>query len=62
MVAHNNEDWLPVLLMSCVAVMVVATACMIRYLPEEFAAIIVSWAMVSLSVGISFGHCVLSER
>ena len=37
MVAHNNEDWLPVLLMSCVAVMVVATACMIRYLPEEFA-------------------------
>jgi hypothetical protein len=37
------------------------TACLLHYLPREFAMIVVSWAMLSISVGISFGHCVLNE-
>lgn len=45
-----------------VAILLILTACIIHYLPRHFAVFLVSWAMLSLSVGISFGHCVLSER
>ena len=48
-------------LASSLAVLVVIAACMFRYLPREYAMFVVSWAMLSLSVGISFGHCVLNE-
>jgi hypothetical protein len=44
-----------------VAALLVMAACMFHYLPREFALIFVSWAMLSISVGISFGHCVLNE-
>ena len=58
---HDDENRLPRLLASCVAVLLVMTACIIHYLPREFAILVVSWAILSLSVGISFGHCVLNE-
>ena len=58
---QDDEERLPMLLASCVVVLVVMTACLIHYLPRDFAVIAVSWAMLSLSVGISFGHCVLNE-
>jgi hypothetical protein len=58
---QNDEDRLPRLLASCVAGLVMLSACMFHYLPREFAMFVVSWAMLSISVGISFGHCVLSE-
>lgn len=59
----NDEDAarLPKLLASCVTVLLIMTACMIHYLPSQFAMIGVSWAILSLSVGICFGHCVLNE-
>jgi hypothetical protein len=57
----TDEDRLPRLLASCVAALLVMAACMFHYLPREFALIFVSWAMLSISVGISFGHCVLNE-
>ena len=49
------------LLASCLVMLLVMATCMFRYLPREFAMIIVSWAMLSISVGVSFGHCVLNE-
>jgi len=58
---RDEENRLPRLLASCVALLLVMAACMIHYLPREFAMVVVSWAMLSLSVGISFGHCVLNE-
>lgn len=59
--AQDDEDRLPRLLMSCVVGLLIMTTCMLHYLPREFAMFVVSWAMLSLSVGISFGHCVLNE-
>ena len=58
---QDEADRLPILLTSYVAVLVVLTACMIRYTPPDVAAIVVSWLTLSISVGISFGHCVLNE-
>lgn len=58
---HEDANRLPTLLASCVVVLLIMAACMFHYLPKEFAMIVVSWAMLSLSVGISFGHCVLNE-
>jgi hypothetical protein len=57
----DDEDRLPMFLASSVAVLVVLAACMFHYLPREYAMFVFSWAMLSLSVGISFGHCVLNE-
>jgi hypothetical protein len=34
---------------------------MLHYLPRELAVIAISWAMLSISVGVSFGHAVLNE-
>ena len=58
---HDDEDRLPRLLATFVAVMLVLTGCLLSYLPREYAMIVVCWVMLSLSVGISFGHCVLNE-
>ena len=58
---QEDETRLPRLLASCVVVLLVMATCMFHYLPREFAMIVVSWAMLSISVGISFGHCVLNE-
>jgi hypothetical protein len=58
---QEDETRLPRLLASSVVVLLVMTTCMLHYLPREFAMIVVSWAMLSISVGISFGHCVLNE-
>ena len=49
------------LLASCMVVILVMATCMFHYLPREFTMVVVSWAMLSISVGISFGHCVLNE-
>jgi len=48
-------------MVSCVAALLFLAACMFHYLPRELAMIMVSWVMLSISVGISFGHCVLNE-
>ncbi len=58
---HDDEDRLPRLLASCVVVLLIMAAGMFHYLPKELAMIVFSWAMLSISVGISFGHCVLNE-
>lgn len=58
---QNDKDRLPRLLASCVVVLLILAAGMFHYLPREFAMIGVSWAMLSISVGISFGHCVLND-
>ena len=58
---QNNEERLPGLLVSCVVALLILATCMFHYLPREFAMIVVSWVMVSVSVGVSFGHCVLNE-
>jgi hypothetical protein len=58
---HDEENRLPKLLASCVAGLLLMAICMIHYLPREFAMFMISWAMLSISVGISFGHCVLNE-
>jgi hypothetical protein len=58
---QDDENRLPRLLASCVVVLLIMAACMFHYLPREFAMFVVSWAMLSISVGISFGHCVLNE-
>jgi hypothetical protein len=60
-VAQHGEDRLPWLVTSFVAFLVVMTACMIRYLPQEFSIFIVSWTALSVSLGIAFGHGVLNE-
>ena len=57
----DDDDRLPMLLASCVGVLLLLAACMFRYMPREYAMFVVSWAMLSISVGISFGHCVLNE-
>jgi len=58
---QDDGDRLPKLLVSCVVMLLIMAACMFHYLPRELAMIVVSWAMLSISVGISFGHCVLNE-
>ena len=58
---QEDAGRLPGLLASCVAVLLIMATCMFHYLPREIAMVVVSWAMLSISVGISFGHCVLNE-
>lgn len=58
---EEELDRLPRLLATCVVFLIVLATCMFHYLPREIAVIVVSWAMLSISVGISFGHCVLNE-
>ena len=58
---QDDKNRLPRLLASCLAGLLVMATCMFHYLPREFAMVVVSWAMLSISVGISFGHCVLNE-
>ena len=58
---QDDEDRMPRLMAFCAAALLVLAACMIRYLPRELAMFMVSWVMLSISVGISFGHCVLNE-
>jgi len=58
---QDDEGRLPRLLASCVVMLLIMATCMFHYLPREFAMIVVSWTMLSISVGISFGHCVLNE-
>jgi hypothetical protein len=57
----GDKDHLARLLAICVAVLVLVSVCTFRYLPREFGMFLVSWVMLSISVGISFGHCVLNE-
>jgi hypothetical protein len=56
-----DEEWLPRLLATCVMGLLILAACMFHYLPRQFAMIAISWIMLSVSVGISFGHAVLNE-
>jgi hypothetical protein len=58
---QDEENRLPRLLGACVLALLVMTVCMFHYLPRHFAMFVASWAMLSVSVGISFGHCVLNE-
>ena len=58
---RDDEDRLPRLLASCVVMLLILAAGLFHYLPREVAMIVVSWAMLSISVGISFGHCVLND-
>lgn len=57
----DEEDRLPGVLIACVVALLLVATCMFHYLPRELAMIMVSWMMLSISVGISFGHCVLNE-
>ena len=56
-----NEERLPRLLATCVMGLLIMATCKFHYLPRQFAMIAISWAMLSISVGISFGHAVLNE-
>lgn len=57
----SDDDRLLGLLATCVVVLPIIAACMLRYLPREFAMLIITWMMVSISVGLSFGHGVLND-
>jgi len=59
---HDEEERLPYLLIACVVGLVTLYSCAIHCLPREISLFLISWAMLSLSVAITFGHCVLSER
>jgi hypothetical protein len=56
-----DEEGLPRLLATCVMGLLILVICMFHYLPRQFAMIAISWAMLSIPVGISFGHAVLNE-
>ena len=57
----DDVDRLPVFVAASLATILLLAACTFHYLPRELAMIVTSWAMLSISVGISFGHCVLNE-
>jgi hypothetical protein len=56
-----DEGRLLRLLTTCVIAFLIVAACMFHYLPRQFAMIATCWAMLSISVGIGFGHAVLNE-
>jgi hypothetical protein len=58
---QNDEERLPRLLATCVIGLLIMATCMFHYLPRQLAMIAISWVMLSISVGISFGHGVLNE-
>jgi hypothetical protein len=60
-VDQQDEHRLPMLLGSSVVLLLFLATCMLHYLPREFAMLALCWVMLSISVGISFGHCVLNE-
>lgn len=58
---HFEEERLPRLLATCVMGLLIMAIGLLHYLPRQFAMIAISWAMLSISVGVSFGHAVLNE-
>jgi hypothetical protein len=58
---HLDEARSLRLLVTCVVGLLILAACMLHYLPRQFAIIAISWAMLSVSVGVSFGHAVLND-
>ncbi len=58
---RDDDDCLLPLLASSVVLLLVLSAGLIHYLPRDLAVVAVSWAMLSVSVGIGFGHCVRNE-
>jgi hypothetical protein len=58
---HYDEERLPRLLATCVIGLLLMATCMFHYLPRQFAMIAICWMMLSIPVGISFGHAVLNE-
>jgi hypothetical protein len=58
---RGYDDCTPGLLAWCVAVLLLMVAGALHYLPKDLAMIAVTWPMLSVSVGIWFGHGVLSE-
>ena len=58
---RDDENRLSGLLASSVAMLLVLTGCLLTCLPREYAMLMMSWVMLSVSVGIGFGHCVLNE-
>jgi hypothetical protein len=53
---RGEEDRIPGALAACIVALLLIATCMFHYLPRELAMILVSWVMLSISVGISFGH------
>ena len=58
---EGEEARLPTLLAGCLAVLLIMATCMLHYLPRDLAMIAITWAMLSVSFGIWFGHGVLNE-
>jgi dolichol kinase len=58
---NYDDDYVPRLLAMCVAGLLILAACMLYCLPRPIAIGAISWAMLSISVGVSFGHAVLNE-
>lgn len=58
---HDNVGGLPRILASYAAILLVLSAFVLNFLPREFAVVLVSWFTLSISVGITIGHCVLNE-
>ena len=58
---HVDKERLARLLALCVVGLLILATCAFHCLPRQFAMILVSWTMLSLSVGISVGHGVLNE-
>jgi hypothetical protein len=58
---HHNDERLPRMLATCVIGLLIAAAGMLHYLPRQLAMFAISWVMLSISVGIAFGHAVLNE-
>ncbi len=58
---QDDLDRLPRFLASGAAFLLLLAACTIHYMPRDFAIVLVSWMLLSLSVTMSFGHCVLNE-
>ncbi len=57
----DHDHWLGTLA-SCLTFLLVLTACAIHYLPSDVALVAVSWTMLSMSVSVFFGHCVLNDH
>jgi hypothetical protein len=58
---RGDHDWMSRLPAWCVAVSLLMAAAAFHDLPKDLAMIAVAWPMLSVSVGIWFGHGVLSE-
>jgi len=58
---RDDDDHLVRLLMYSIGLLLLMAACTIHFLPRQIAVVAVSWTILSLSVAVSFGHCVLNE-